>query len=168
MVALLRLVELASGNISVDGVNIANLGLDCIRKSITIIPQDAVLFSGTMRFNVDPFDVYSDPELWDALEKSHLKEFVQDFDGGLDAQVSEYGENLSAGQRQLICLIRALLRKSKVLILDEASSSLDAKTDSFVQETIRLRLKDATILSIAHRLSTLADYDKIIVMEDGL
>ncbi len=168
MVALLRLVELAGGSISVDGVDLAKLGLDQIRKSITIIPQDSVLFSGTVRFNLDPFGVYSEPELWDALEKSHLKEFVQDFEGGLDARVSEYGENLSAGQRQLICLTRALLRKSKVLILDEASSSLDMETDRLIQETIRVHLKDATILTIAHRLFTLADYDKIIVMDDGL
>jgi len=167
MVAILRLVELAGGSIKVDNVNIEKLGLNHVRKSITIIPQDPVLFSGTIRFNLDPFDVHSDTELWDALEKSSMKRFVEEFDGGLDSFVSEYGENMSAGQRQLICLSRALLRKSKILILDEASSSLDAETDRFIQESIRNHMNDATILTIAHRLSTLADYDRIMVMESG-
>jgi len=131
MVAILRLVELAGGSIKVDDVNLSNLGLDHVRKTITIIPQDAVLFSGTIRFNLDPFNLHTDVDLWDALEKSNMKQFVEEFDGGLDSFVSEYGENLSAGQRQLMCLTRALLRKS-------------------------------------HRLTTLADYDRILVMESGL
>lgn len=168
MIAILRMVELAGGRIVVDGVDLGSLGLDDVRKHITIIPQDPVLFSGTIRFNLDPFDEHTEAELWDALEKSHMKQFVSEFEGGLDAPVSEYGENMSAGQRQVICLTRALLRNSKVLILDEASSSLDMETDRLIQETIRTHLKDATILTIAHRLFTLADYDKIIVMEEGL
>lgn len=168
MIALLRMVELASGSIKVDGVDLSSLGLNEVRQKITIIPQDPVIFSGTIRFNLDPFNQHSDPELWDALEKSHMKEFVQEFEDGLDAKVSEYGENLSAGQRQVICLTRALLRKSKILVLDEASSSLDMETDRLVQDTIRTHLKDATILTIAHRLFTLADYDRIIVMDGGL
>ena len=167
MIALLRMVELANGSISVDGVNLSSLGLSDLRKRITIIPQDPVIFSGTIRFNLDPFSQHSDAELWDALEKSHMREFVEAFNDGLDAKVSEYGENMSAGQRQVICLTRALLRNSKILILDEASSSLDMETDRLIQETIRAHLKDATILTIAHRLFTLADYDKIILMENG-
>lgn len=168
MIALLRMVELAGGEILVDGVDLRQLGLNDVRKKMTIIPQDPVLFSGTIRFNLDPFNQHTDVELWDALEKSHMKDFVSEFDGGLDAIVSEYGENLSAGQRQVICLTRALLRNSKILILDEASSSLDMETDRMIQETIRIHLKDATILTIAHRLFTLADYDKIIVMDEGV
>jgi ATP-binding cassette, subfamily C (CFTR/MRP), member 1 len=168
MLVFLRLVELAGGSITIDGVNVAELGLDDVRSNITIIPQDPVLFSGTVRFNLDPFGVYSEPQLWDALAKSHLKEFVQEFEGGLDAKVTEYGENLSAGQKQLICLTRALLRKSKVLIMDEASSSLDYETDRLLQESIQANMADATILTIAHRLWTLTKCDKILVMRDGL
>ncbi|CAN8068720.1 unnamed protein product [Agarophyton chilense] len=167
MVAILRMVEIEGGRICIDDVNLQDIGLDDVRTNITIIPQDPVVFSGTIRFNLDPFNRHSEAELWDALEKSHMKQFVMEFEGGLDAQVAEYGENLSAGQRQVICLTRALLRKSKILILDEASSSLDMETDRLIQETIRTHLKDATILTIAHRLFTLADYDKILVMEDG-
>lgn len=168
MLVLLRLVELSGGTISIDGVDVSSLGLDDVRSNITIIPQDPVLFSGTVRFNLDPFGVYTEPELWDALAKSHLKEFVETFDGGLDAQVTEYGENLSAGQKQLICLTRALLRKSKVLIMDEASSSLDYETDRLLQESIQENMGDATILTIAHRLWTLTKCDKILVMSDGV
>lgn len=168
MIALLRMVELNDGQVRIDGLDMSQLGLNDIRRRITIIPQDPVIFSGTIRFNLDPFNEHSDVELWDALEKSHLKEFVAGFADGLDAAVSEYGENLSAGQRQVICMTRALLRKSKILILDEASSSLDVETDRLIQETIRRHLGDATILTIAHRLFTLADYDKILVMDDGM
>eukprot|EP00178_Gracilaria_changii_P005265 TRINITY_DN1862_c0_g1_i1.p1 TRINITY_DN1862_c0_g1~~TRINITY_DN1862_c0_g1_i1.p1 ORF type:complete len:1372 (+),score=202.17 TRINITY_DN1862_c0_g1_i1:5348-9463(+) len=167
MVAILRMVEIEGGRICIDDVNLRDLGLNDVRTHITIIPQDPVVFSGTIRFNLDPFNRHSEAELWDALEKSHMKQFVMEFEGGLDAQVAEYGENLSAGQRQVICLTRALLRKSKILILDEASSSLDMETDRLIQETIRTHLKDATILTIAHRLFTLADYDKVLFMEDG-
>lgn len=167
MIALLRMVELSGGEIRIDGLNVRDLGLNDLRKKLTIIPQDPVIFSGTIRFNLDPFSEHTDAELWDALEKSHMKEFVSDFEGGLDAVVSEYGENMSAGQRQVICLTRALLRNSNILILDEASSSLDMETDRLIQETIRTHLKHATILTIAHRLFTLADYDKIIVMDNG-
>lgn len=168
MIALLRMVELAGGHIRVDGIDLRSLGLDDVRSRITIIPQDPVMFSGTIRFNLDPFSQFADMELWEALEKSHMKQFVSSFPEGLDAPISEYGENLSAGQRQVICLTRALLRRSKILILDEASSSLDMETDRLIQQTIRLHLKHATILTIAHRLFTLADYDRVVVMQDGL
>lgn len=167
MIALLQMVEIADGNIVVDGVNLANVGLNDVRKRMTIIPQDPVMFSGTIRFNLDPFGQYSDAQLWEALEKSHLKRFVSGLDDGLDAEVSEYGENLSAGQRQVICLTRALLRNSKIMVLDEASSQLDMETDRLIQDAIRKHLGGATILTIAHRLLTLADYDKIVVMDDG-
>eukprot|EP00173_Palmaria_palmata_P005031 Plantae.Rhodophyta-Palmaria_palmata.ctg808.p1 GENE.Plantae.Rhodophyta-Palmaria_palmata.ctg808~~Plantae.Rhodophyta-Palmaria_palmata.ctg808.p1 ORF type:complete len:559 (+),score=116.80 Plantae.Rhodophyta-Palmaria_palmata.ctg808:177-1679(+) len=168
MLVLLRLVEVSGGSITIDGIDVAELGLDDVRSNITIIPQDPVLFSGTVRFNLDPFGKYSEAELWDALAKSHLKEYVQQFEGGLDAMVTEYGENISAGQKQLICLTRALLRKSKVLIMDEASSSLDYETDRLLQQSIQDNMSEATILTIAHRLWTLTKCDKILVMKDGL
>lgn len=168
MIALLRMVEVCDGSIVIDGLNLSELGLDDIRKKITIIPQDPVVFSGTIRFNLDPFSEHTDVELWEALEKSHMKQFVSESEGGLDAVVSEYGENLSAGQRQVICLTRAILRNSKILILDEASSSLDMETDRLLQETIRIHMKGATILTIAHRLFTLADYDRVVVMDNGV
>lgn len=167
IVALLRMVELASGTIRIDGVDLHTLELDEIRSKLTIIPQDPFMFSGTIRLNIDPLGQFSDVQLWDALEKSHLKKFIASFEEGLDSLVSEYGENFSTGQRQMICLTRALLKRPKIFILDEASSSLDEQTDKLIQLTIRNYLGDATIITIAHRLLTLADYDRIMVLCNG-
>lgn len=168
MIALLRLVEAAEGTITVDGVDLASLGLSTVRRGVTIIPQDPVMFSGTLRFNIDPFEEFTEAELWAALEAAHLKAFVENFEGGLNSRVAEYGDNLSAGQRQLVCLARALLRKPQLLLLDEASSSLDVTTDALLQTTIRTALRGCTIITIAHRLSTIADYDRVLVLSDGL
>jgi len=167
MIALLRLVEAAKGSIHVDGVDLASLGLSSVRRGVTIIPQDPVMFSGTLRFNIDPFSEFTEAELWAALEASHLKGFVENFEDGLDSRVAEYGDNLSSGQRQLVCLARALLRKPQLLLLDEASSSLDVTTDALLQTTIRTALRGCTIITIAHRLSTIADYDRVLVLSDG-
>ncbi len=132
-----------------------------------IFQQDPVLFSGTLRFNLDPFNAYSDKEIWNALGLCHMKNFVESQEKKLDHEVAEQGGNLSVGQRQLLCLCRALLRNCKILILDEATASVDMKTDQLIQETLRENFPKATILVIAHRLHTVIDSDLIMVLEKG-
>eukprot|EP00048_Salpingoeca_helianthica_P006844 m.103383 g.103383 ORF g.103383 m.103383 type:complete len:1048 (+) comp14147_c6_seq1:59-3202(+) len=164
---LFRIVEPESGTVLIDGLDTAQMGLRDLRSKLAIIPQDPVLFAGTVRYNVDPFGTHDDTAIWAALERAHIKDKIAGLPQGLEASVVESGENFSVGERQLICMARALLRHSKILVMDEATAAIDTQTDGLIQRTIREAFSECTLLIIAHRLDTIADCDRIIVMDQG-
>ncbi|CAH0491864.1 unnamed protein product [Peronospora farinosa] len=163
VVALMRLVELDSGSIDIDGVDVGTIGLHELRSKISIIPQDPVLFSGTVRSNVDPFDQYTDEQIWTSLRRAHLAHVVTALDGPVD----EKGSNFSVGERQLLCIARALLKRSRIILMDEATASIDTETDRKIQRSIREEFRDCTCLTVAHRINTILDADRILVMDRG-
>ncbi|KAF8410845.1 hypothetical protein HHK36_003382 [Tetracentron sinense] len=165
---LFRIVEPTVGQILIDGINISTIGLHDLRSRLSIIPQDPTMFEGNVRSNLDPLEEYTDEQIWEALDRCQLGEEVRKKEGKLDATVIENGENWSMGQRQLVCLGRVLLKKSKVLVLDEATASVDTATDNLIQQTLKQHFADCTVVTIAHRITSVLDSDMVILLDHGL
>jgi len=158
LLSLLRIIEAHAGQIFIDNVDISQIGLDDLRKKITIIPQDPLLYKGTLKQNLDLLGIYSEAQMWKALEKVCMKDKF--LEAGLESEVKEGGENLSAGEKQLICIARAILNKNKIILVDEATSSIDNVTEEAILESIKENFKDCTVITIAHRLKTIISSDR--------
>lgn len=164
--ALFRLSYI-EGEIRIDDVPTDQIALHDFRSKISIIPQEPFLFTGSLRRNLDPFDQYSDAVLWQALQDVELKETISDMAAGLNTKVSDEGSNFSIGQRQLLCLARAIIKNNRIMVLDEATANIDPYTDSLIQKTVKTKFVNCTVFTIAHRLNTIMDSDKIFVMDGG-
>jgi ATP-binding cassette subfamily C (CFTR/MRP) protein 1 len=165
--ALFRINEIASGSISIDGVNVCKIGLKALREKLSIIPQNPVLFKGSLRSYLDPFGEFSDEELWGSIRQVGLGGRIGDEEKKLECVVEENGENFSVGERQMLCMARALLRHSRIVIFDEATAAIDHETDKALQQVIRTAFASSTVLTIAHRLDTILDSDRILVLDGG-
>ncbi|KAI5445048.1 ATP-binding cassette sub- C member 8, variant 3 [Lathyrus oleraceus] len=165
--ALFRLVEPSRGDILIDGLNICSMGLKDLRMKLSIIPQEPTLFKGSIRTNLDPLGLYSDDDIWKAIEKCQLKETISKLPSLLDSSVSDEGGNWSLGQRQLFCLGRVLLKRNKILVLDEATASIDSATDAILQRVIRQEFEECTVITVAHRVPTVIDSDMVMVLSYG-
>jgi ATP-binding cassette, subfamily C (CFTR/MRP), member 4 len=167
--ALFRLVDqsASNGTILIDDIDIGRLSLDHLRSHLSVIPQVPILFCGTLRYNIDPFEQFTDEECLAALEAVQLKQLVRNYPDGLHLLVAESGTNLSAGERQLICVARAILKRSHILLIDEATANVDHATDRMIQEVIADKFRDRTILTIAHRLNTIVNSDRILMLQQG-
>ncbi|XP_043711637.1 ABC transporter C family member 3-like [Telopea speciosissima] len=166
--ALFRMLEPIAGQIWIDGINISKIGLHDLRSRLSIIPQDPTMFEGTLRSNLDPLEEYSDEQIWETLDRCQLSDEVRKKEGKLDSAVTENGENWSMGQRQLVCLGRALLKRSKVLVLDEATASVDTTTDYLIQQTLNQQFSKSTVITIAHRITSILDIDMVLLLDNGL
>lgn len=165
--ALCRIVEAHGGSIVIDGVDISKIGLADLREKITIIPQDPTLFEGTLRFNLDPVGNISDTDLLKMAKKASLVDLISRDEKGLDQMIEDGGKNLSSGEKQLVCICRAILRKNKVVLMDEATANIDIKTEQIIQKLIHEEFVDSTVLTIAHRLNTIINSDRVLVLSKG-